>query len=94
MITEITKVEINKEQVVLEGINLETIFTSEDLYEDIPEEPVRFVFSREEHHGAGLKYLWKICSSQRKCDGAKSIGEKIENVELINQLNPEDLNQR
>ncbi len=80
MITEITKVEVNKEQVILEGVNLETIFTSEDLYEDIPEEPVRFVFDRQEHHGAALKYLWKVCSSQRKCQDAKSIGEKIENL--------------
>ncbi len=80
MITEITKAEINKEQVVLEGTNLETIFTAEDLYEDIPEETIRFVFDRSENHGAGIKYLYKVCTSQRKCQNAKSLGEKIENL--------------
>ena len=78
MITEITKVEISKEQVVLEGVNLETIFTSEDLYEDLPEEPVRFVFDRHEHHGAAIRYLYKVVSSQKKCKDARSFGEKIE----------------
>ena len=80
MITEIVKVEVNKEQVILEGINLETIFTSEDLYEDIPDEPVRFVFSREDHHGAAIKYLYRVCQSQRACQDAKSIGGKIESL--------------
>lgn len=80
MITEITKVEVSKEQVVLEGTNLETIFTSESLYEDIPEEPVRFVFDREENHGSALKYLWKVCSGQRKCQEAPSFGQKIESL--------------
>ena len=49
MIVEITKASIDKEQVVLEGTNLETVFVSEDLFEDIPEETVRFVFDRHEH---------------------------------------------
>ena len=80
MITEITRVEVNKEQVVLEGVNLETIFTSEDLYEDIPEEPVRFVFSRVENHGAAIKYLYRVCQSQKACQDAKSIGGKIESL--------------
>jgi len=80
MITEITKVEISKEQVVLEGVNLETIFTSEDLFEDLPEEPVRFVFPRQENHGAAIKYLYKVVSSQKRCKDAKSFGEKIESL--------------
>lgn len=78
MIVEITKAEISKEQVVLEANNLETIFTSEDLFEDLPEETMRFVFDRQENHGAGLKYLYKICQSQRKCQNEKSLGAKIE----------------
>lgn len=78
MIVEITSVEVNKDQVIVEGTNLETVFTAEDLFEDIPEDKVRFVFSRQEHHGSAIKYLYKVCSSQRKCQEAKSMGEKIE----------------
>ncbi len=80
MITEITKVEISREQVVLEGINLETIFTSEDLYEDMPEEPVRFVFDRQENHGSALRYLYRICQGRKECQGAKSLGAKIDSL--------------
>ena len=47
-------------------------------YEDIPEEKVRFIFDRNEHHGSAIKYLYKVCSSQRKCQDAKSMGDKIE----------------
>ena len=78
MIVEITSVEVNKDQVIVEGTNLETIFTAEDLFEDIPEDKVRFIFSRQEHHGSAIKYLYKVCASQRKCQDAKSMGEKIE----------------
>ena len=78
MIIEVTKVEVNKEQVVVVGTNLETIFTAEDLFEDIPEESVRFVFDRQEHHGGAIKYLYKVCSSQNKCKNARSMGEKVE----------------
>ena len=78
MIVEITKASIDKDQVVLEGTNLETVFVSEDLFEDIPEETVRFVFDRHEHRGSAIKYLYKVCSSQRKCQDAKSMGDKIE----------------
>ena len=80
MITEIKSAEINQEQVILEGVNLETIFTAEDLFEDLPEESIRFVFDSSENHGAGIKYLYKVCQSQRKCKDAKSLGEKIENL--------------
>ena len=34
MITEIKKVEINEDEIILEGINLENIFTAEDLFQD------------------------------------------------------------
>jgi len=80
MITEITNVEISKEEIVLEGTNLETIFTTDDLFEEMDEDVVRFVFSREEHGGAALKYLWKVCQSQKKCQNAKSMGEKLEKL--------------
>ena len=78
MIINVDAVEISKEQVVIVGTNLETVFTADDLFEDIPEEKVRFVFDRIEHHGSAIKYLYKVCSSQRKCQSAKSMGDKIE----------------
>ncbi len=80
MITEIKSVEINEEDIILEGVNLETIFTSENLFEEMEEEPVRFVFDRHEHGGANMKYLWKVCSSQRKCRNEKSFGEMLEKL--------------
>jgi len=80
MITEITNVEITETEIILEGTNLETIFTADNLYEEIEEEIVRFVFDRQEHGGANLKYLWKVCASQRKCRNAKSMGEKLEKL--------------
>ncbi len=80
MITEIKSVEITASEIILEGTNLETIFTAEDLYEELEEETVRFVFDRHEHAGANLKYLWKVCSSQKKCQSAKSMGEKLEKL--------------
>ena len=79
MITEIKSVEINETEIVLEGINLETIFTADDLFEEMDEETVRFVFNRE-HNAASYKYLWKVCSGQKKCKNAKSFGEKLEKL--------------
>ena len=80
MITEIKSVEITENEIVLEGINLETIFAAEDLYEEMDEEIVRFVFDRKKNGGASLKYLWKVCGSQKKCQSAKSMGGKIEKL--------------
>lgn len=81
MITEIKSVEITENEIVLEGINLETIFTAEDLYEEMDEEIVRFVFDRKKNGGASsLKYLWKVCESQKKCQGVKSLGGKIDRL--------------
>ena len=80
MITEIKSIEISESEIVLEGINLVTIFTSENLYEEMDEEPVRFVFDRHNHNGAAMKYLWKVCGSQKKCRNAKSMGEKLEKL--------------
>lgn len=80
MIVEIKSVEINETEIILEGINLETIFTSENLFEEMDEETVRFSFDRHDNGGSCLKYLWKVCSSQAKCRKAKSLGEKIEKL--------------
>lgn len=80
MITEIKSVEISENEIILEGINLETIFTAENLYEEMDEEVVRFVFDRHKNRGGCMKYLWKVCSSQKKCRNAKSMGEKLERL--------------
>lgn len=80
MITEIKTVEINENEIILEGINLESIFTADDLFKDLEEEMVRFVFNYREHGGGCLKYLYKVCASQNRCKNAKSIGEKIEKL--------------
>ncbi len=79
MVVEINKVEIGAEEIVMEATNLETILTAEDLFEEMEEETVRFVFPRT--NGApALKYLWKVCEGQRKCKNAKSMGEKLEKL--------------
>ena len=80
MITEIKSVAITESEIVLEGINLETIFTAEDLYEEMEEEIVRFVFPRKKNGGASLRYLWKVCESQKKCQGVRSLGGKIDRL--------------
>ncbi len=80
MITEIKSVEINQDTIIIEGTNLETIFTAEDLFEELDEETVRFVFDRHERGGAALKYLFKVCQGQKKCLNAKSMGEKLEKL--------------
>lgn len=80
MITEIKSVEIEENEITIEGVNLETMFTAEDLFAEIEAEPVRFVFDRHEHGGAALKYLYKVCTSQKKCQSAKSLGEKLEKL--------------
>ncbi len=80
MIVEINSVKINEEEIVFEGTNLEKIFLSDNLYEELDQESVKFVFSRHEHAGAALKYLYKVCSSQKSCQSANSMGEKLEKL--------------
>lgn len=80
MVVEITKVEIEDEEIILEGTNLETILTTENLYEEMEEETVRFVFPRGENKVSAIKYLYKVCQGQNKCKTAKSMGEKLERL--------------
>ncbi len=80
MITEIKSVQITEDAIIMEGTNLETIFTAEDLFAELDEETVKFVFDRREHGGAALKYLYKVCQSQKRCQNAKSMGEKLEKL--------------
>lgn len=80
MTVEITGIEINQETIKIEAVNLETILYAEDLYEDAEAEPVAFEFDRHAKHGAEMKYLYKICKSQKRCESAKSMGEKLEKL--------------
>lgn len=83
MVVEIKSVEIGNEEIVMEATNLEKMLCSDDLYEEIDEETVRFVFPRE-HGASSLKYLYKVCEGTRRCKNAKSLGEKIE--KLVGQI--------
>ena len=76
MITEITKCEISNDEIKLTGNNLESLLTEENLFEDAETEEVTFIFSRDEHRLSNMKYLYKVVSSQKKCQNCKSMGEK------------------
>ena len=91
MITEIKSVEITASQIILEGTNLETIFTAEDLYEELEEETMRFVFDRHENAGANLKYLWKVCASQKKMPVRKKHGRKAREVGRLHHLSFQEI---
>lgn len=87
MTVEITSVEIGAEKITIEAINLENIFMNENLYEDIDEKPVKFEFDRTANNGAQMKYLYRVCQGQKKCQSAKSLGEKLEKLcGVITQL--------
>jgi hypothetical protein len=76
MVVEITRVEIGKEEIRLCGTNLETILTSENLFEEMEAEEINFVFEKDKP--SERKYLYKVCQSQKSTKNKKSLGEKIE----------------
>lgn len=84
MVVEIKSVEISEEAVVLEGINLETILTSDDLYEEIDEEVVRFKFENRNNSQSARKYLYKVCQGNKSAAREKSLGAKLE--KLVGQI--------
>lgn len=87
MTVEITSVEIGAEKITIEAVNLENFLMAEDLFEDVEANPVKFEFDRTARHGAEMKYLWKVCQGQKKCQTAKSMGEKLEKLcGVITQL--------
>lgn len=87
MIVEIKGVEIGVEKITIEAINLETILTAENLYEDMDESPVIFEFDRTARNGAEMKYLYRVVQGQRKCQSKKSMGAKLEAlVGVITQI--------
>ena len=80
MITEITAVEINADEIRITGNDLEDLLTQDDLYEDAQCEEVVFVFPRDEKKISSMKYLYKVVSSQKRCKDARSMGEKLEKL--------------
>lgn len=76
MVVEIKASEISNEAIRLTTTNLETILTSDNLYEEFEEEEVTFVFPKDST--PARKYLLKICQSQKKAQNKKSLGEMIE----------------
>ena len=80
MTVEITGIVITDESIKIEAVSLENLLFAEDLFEDAEAEPVTFAFDRHAKHGAEMKYLYKVCQSQKKCQSAKSMGEKLEKL--------------
>ena len=80
MTVEITGVEIGKEKITIEAINIEEILTADNLFEDYEAQPIKFEFDRTARNYAEMKYLYKIVSNNRRCQNAKSMGEKLENL--------------
>lgn len=80
MMVEITEVNITEDKISIIATNLESILLVDDLFEDIDETPVQFDFDRHAKNGAAMKYLYKVCQGQKKCQSAKSMGEKLEKL--------------
>lgn len=80
MTVEITSVEIGEEKITLTALAIEALLFREDLFEDVEVPEVKYEFSRKARNGAEMKYLWKVCQSQKKCQSAKSMGAKLEKL--------------
>lgn len=87
---EITSVEIGAEKITIEALAVEDILMADDLFEDVEVPTLKYEFNRKAKNGAmspGMKYLWKVCEGQKKCQSAKNFGEKLEKLcGVITQL--------
>ena len=87
---EITSVEVGAEKITIEALAIEDILLADDLFEDVEVPKVKYEFDRKGKNGAaspGMKYLWKVCESQRKCKSESSMGAKLEKlIGVITQL--------
>lgn len=81
MTVEISKVNIEKEKIVIVGLAIEDILTAEDLFEEFEVPEVQYEFDRSSQ--SNMKYLWKICQSQNRCKKEKSMGAKLEKLEGV-----------
>lgn len=77
MTTEIKSVEITKDFIVLQGIDLDKFLYCERLDEAIEPEAKHFVFDRHIYNGAQMKYLYKLVSSQKVCESEKTMAGKL-----------------
>lgn len=80
MTVEITGIEIGENKITIEAINIENIIMAEDLFEDYEAPTVTFEFDRTARNYAEMKYLYKVVQSNRRCQQAKSMGEKLEKL--------------
>ena len=82
MILEVEKTIITDTEITIEGNSLENILVTDNLYEDMEADPVSFVFPRAHEDGGipAMKYLYRVVTSQKKCQGEKSFGEMIEKL--------------
>lgn len=87
MVVEIKSVTIGKEKITIDAIEIENIIMAEDLFEDVEAPEVKYEFDRIAKNGAEMKYLWKVCQSQRKCQDEPTMGKKLEKLcGVITQL--------
>ena len=77
---EITSVEIGTEKITIEALVIEDILMADDLFEDVEVPTVHYEFDRKAKNGAEMRYLWKVVQGQKKCQSAKSMGEKLEKL--------------
>ena len=77
---EITSIEIGAEKITIEALAIEDILMADDLFAEVEVPTVKYQFDRKARNGAEMRYLWKICEGQKKCQSAKSMGEKLENL--------------
>lgn len=80
MIVEITGVEVTEEKITIEALKIEDIIMAEDLFADVEVPTVKYQFDRKARNGAEMKYLWKVCESQKKCQAEKCMGAKLEKL--------------
>lgn len=86
-IVQITNIEIGPEKIKIDALAIEDIILADDLFEDVEVPTVKFEFDRKAKHGAEMRYLWKVCQGQRRCQSAKSMGAKLEKLcGVITQL--------
>lgn len=79
MTVEITNVTIEKEIITIDALAIEEMLFAEDLFEDVEVPAVRYEFDRTSQ--PNMKYLWKVCQGQRRCQNQKSMGGKLEKLE-------------
>ena len=82
MLTEVKSVEVKKNQIIIVGNNLEEIMTAVDLYKEVEEKEIKFVFKRD--YSSHNSYLWKMCQSHNKNKEYKTIGDVL--TSLVGQV--------